>query len=735
MVPEAPSLGDKLRFDVYEADSRSGELRKLGVRIPLEDRPFRALLILVRRANEVVTREELQKQLWPSDIFIDFEHGLNTAIRKIRLALNDRADKPRFIETVGRRGYRFLARVEQENRVVPEPKVAPTAAAGTERIVGPDGAQNEADVTRIAVEPASSSSSSRDKKTHFGRRGRVLTIAAGAMVLILAYLFRPAMPLPRISRIVQLTKSGGASLREPLFTDGPRVYYRSVGENAEEGSIRQVLLNGNEDTPVAIPAGRFVIRALSRDDTDFLVIANEEQPTIWTVPVAGGSPRRIGNLVASDIAWSHDGNWFAYALGNQLFLANADGTSSHPLATVTAGSAVISHMRWSPDDRRLRFTLSAAGAGGTLVAPTTRALWEVGMDGRNLHPLHFPWPGKEMECCGDWTPDGRYFVFRSQREDISNLWALEEKSDWWRRANRDPVQLTSGPMNYYQPVSSRNGKSIFAIGSQPSGELVRYDMDRKEFVPYLGGRSFDRLAFTPDGQWLAYVEYPEGTLWRARSDGTEQLQLTFPPLQAGSPRWSADGKRIAFHASQPGKLWKSFVISAEGGNPEPLPSEPFTEASPDWMPADGDSLIYGRAYLAENPGLYTLDLRSGRSEKIPGTDGLFGPIWSPDGRHLSVVDPVTDYLFLLDLKTGKRTQIAGPARWPFWSPDSRYIYFKRDRSNWIWRVRVPEGREEKFLELPFRLTSGAFSLAPDGSPIMLREHGRYDVYSLSLSVP
>jgi Tol biopolymer transport system component/DNA-binding winged helix-turn-helix (wHTH) protein len=726
MVPKAESLGNKLRFDVYEADSRSGELRKLGVRIPLEERPFRALLILTRRANEVVTREELQKQLWPSDVFIDFEHGLNTAIRKIRLALNDRADKPRFIETVGRRGYRFLARVEQETRRAPEPTVAPTVVEDREA----------EQPTRAAVEPASSSSRDERKRIRFARRGRVLTVAAGVVVvLILAYLFRPATPLLRVTRIVQLTKSGGATSREPLLTDGPRVYYRSLDEK-EGWSIRQVLLNGNEDTPVAIPGGRFVIRGLSRDDTEFLAIAlNEEQPTIWTVPVAGGSPRRVGNLVADDIAWSHDGDWLAYALGNQLFLAKADGTSSRPLAAVAAGSAVISHVRWSPDDRRLRFTLIAAGPGGTLTFPTTRALWEVAADGRNLHELRFPWPGKEMECCGEWTPDGRYFVFWSQRDNISNLWALEEKSDWWRRANRDPVQLTFGPMNYYQPVSSRNGKSIFAMGSQPSGELVHYDIERKEFVSFLGGRSLDRVVFTRDGQWLAYVEYPEGTLWRARSDGTEQLQLTFPPLQAGSPRWSADGKRIAFHASQPGNLMKSFVISAEGGNPEPLPSEPLTEASPDWMPDGGDSLIYSRNYQAENPGLYTFDLRSGRSEKILGTDGLYGPIWSPDGRHLSVVDPVTDYIFLLDLKTGKRTQITGPARWPSWSLDSRYIYFKRDGSNWIWRVRVPDGREEKVLEVPFRFTTGAFTLGLDGSPIILREHGRKDVYSLSLSVP
>ena len=579
----------------------------------------------------------------------------------------------------------------------------------------------------------------------FVLRNRLETGVAALVValLLLAYRFRPEMPLPRVTRVEQLTKSGGA-LPSPLVTDGPRVYYRSLDEKAADLSNRQVLLNSSEDAPLGIPS-RFLIRGLSPEETELLAITQGgEQSTVWTIPVVGGSPRRVGKLVVDDIAWSHDGNWFAYSQGNRLLVAKADGTLSRPLATVSvsAGSAGIDQIRWSPDDRLLRFTLNGAGPGGSLKYPTTRALWEVGADGRNLRQLRFPWPGKEMESCGYWTPDGRYFLFRSQREGVSNLWALEERSDWWRRPNRDPVQLTSGPVNYYQPVSSRSGRSIFAVGGQPSGELVRYDAARKEFVPFLGGRSADRLVFTRDGQWLAYVAFPEGTLWRARGDGSELLQLTFPPLQVGFPRWSADGKRIAFSAIQPGVSWKVFVVSSEGGSPQPVPSEPFTQATEDWMPGDSDSLIYSRAYQAENPGLYRFDLRSGRSEKIPGTEGLYDPIWSPDGRHLSVVDPATDLLSLIDLKTGKRTQIAGPLRWPAWSADSQYVYFTKDGSNWLFRVRIPDGSEEKVLEIPFRgvvgisLTSAwTFTLAPDDSPIILREHGRYDVYALSLSAP
>jgi serine/threonine protein kinase/Tol biopolymer transport system component len=556
---------------------------------------------------------------------------------------------------------------------------------------------------------------------------------ACAVVLMIAYWFRPTMPLLHVSRIVQLTESGGARRGEPLFTDGPRVYYQSAGPLGKDWQLRQVLLTGGQDTPAGIPAGPFHIRGLSPDDTEFIAIFDiGVQNTVWRIPVAGGSPRRVGKLSADDITWSHDGNFFIYVQGNKLFLAKADGTPPRLLMAAPDAATRVDFVRWSPDDRRLSFTLVTSGDLGSLISPTRQSLWEISVDGRGLHELRFNWPGTEIECCGEWTPDGHYFVFESDREGSSYLWALEEKSDWWRRPNRDPVQLTSGPVNFYQPLPSRNGKNILAIGAQPSGELVRYDPGRKDFVPYLGGRSLAHLAFSHDRRWLAYVAYPEGTLWRAHSDGTEPLQLTFPPLQVGSPRWSAGDKEIAFHGVRPGQSWKNFVISAEGGNPEPFPYEQWSESSPDWVPGR-DALIYSRAYGADSHELYLFDRQSGRSEKIPGTDGLFGSSWSPDGRYLATIDTHNDRLLLVDLKSGKRTPLSGQVSWPAWSPDSQFIYFVKWGINSILRVHVPDGQEEKILEVPFRVTAWPFTVAPDGSLILLREHGRYDVYSLSLS--
>lgn len=121
---------DVVRFSTYEVDLRAGELYKAGHKIRLQDQPFQILAILLERPGEVVTREDLQKRLWPADTFVDFDHSLNTAIKKLRLALSDDKTNPRFIETLPKRGYRFIGAVEQRASV-PAPAPAETAATSS----------------------------------------------------------------------------------------------------------------------------------------------------------------------------------------------------------------------------------------------------------------------------------------------------------------------------------------------------------------------------------------------------------------------------------------------------------------------------------------------------------------------------------------------------------------------------------------------------------------------------
>jgi len=395
-------------------------------------------------------------------------------------------------------------------------------------------------------------------------------------------------------------------------------------------------------------------------------------------------------------------------------------------------------MRWSPDGRRIRFTVEDDQTGQLTI-------WEIGTDGRYLHPLLFNWPGAPMEGFGEWTQDGRYYVFVSRRNGISNLWAIEERADWMHRPRHEPAQLTAGPMDYYRPLPTGDGTRLFAIATRHAGQLLRYDMVRKKFTPFMGGASVDQVSFTQDGKWVAYISYPEGTLWRARADGSEALQLTFPPLRALDLRWSPDGRSIAFSARPPGERTKLELIPRDGGISTPLLDEPYGQVAPTWS-TDGNFLVYTRCSQVETPGecaLYRFDLAAKIARKIPESDGLYSGVLAPDGRHLAAVEVATRRIFLVDPQSGQRTQLTRShprAEFVTWSRDSQYLYFNdlMSAEPAIFRVHVSDAREEKVADVSFPIagTFGFWSgLAPDGSPLLLRNQEQSDVYVLSLGRP
>jgi len=148
--------------------------------------------------------------------------------------------------------------------------------------------------------------------------------------------------------------------------------------------------------------------------------------------------------------------------------------------------------------------------------------------------------------------------------------------------------------------------------------------------------SAGELDFSQDGKWIAYVSYPEGTLWRSRADGSERVQLTFPPVSVSLPRWSPDGTQIAFINAQAGRPWRIFLISAQGGTPEPMLSEKEYQADAHWLP-DGKRMIFGRTPFipgsSANVALQVLDLSSKQVSIFPGSENLYSPRLSPDGKH------------------------------------------------------------------------------------------------------
>jgi Tol biopolymer transport system component len=290
-------------------------------------------------------------------------------------------------------------------------------------------------------------------------------------------------------------------------------------------------------------------------------------------------------LEAYAATWSPDGQQLAYAHRGAIYLAQRDGSSARKLTTV---DGFIVGPRFSPDGSRLRFTVRN-------VDSHTSSLWEVAINGAGLRPLLPSWHQEPGECCGSWTADGRYFFFAAYRNGRSDIWALEEKPGLLHKKNQLPLQITAGPISYSAPVAAADRSRLFVIGEQPRAELQRYDPKLKQFTPYLGGVSAGEIDFSKDRQWIAYKAYPDNTLWRSRLDGSEKLQLTSPPMIASMPRWSPDGRQVAFAGIRhDGTVVKLFLVSSEGGSPEELiPADKDNEDDPQWSP-DGGSLLFSQ---------------------------------------------------------------------------------------------------------------------------------------------
>jgi Tol biopolymer transport system component len=224
------------------------------------------------------------------------------------------------------------------------------------------------------------------------------------------------------------------------------------------------------------------------------------------------------------------------------------------------------------------------------------------------------------------------------------------------------------------------------------------------------------------------------------------MQLNSPPLLAALPRWSPDGKRIAFAGYRPGGPWKIFVISAEGGKPELVSQSENDELDPTWSP-EGNTLIFGGFLQSAQTHISSVDLRTGRVSTIPGSEGLFSPRISPDGRFIVAKDaPVNRKLLLFDQQTEKWSELldtGSPIDWPVWSTDSKSVYvfdFADRHAPVIYRVRIANRNVERVpsFEVPEGLTGywiGWAGMAPDGSPLTLRDLSIHEVYALDVDLP
>jgi Tol biopolymer transport system component len=306
--------------------------------------------------------------------------------------------------------------------------------------------------------------------------------------------------------------------------------------------------------------------------------------------------------------------------------------------------------------------------------------------------------------------------------------------------------LTTGPGNIFSPAPSRDGKKLFAIQGASQGELVRYDAQSQQFLPYLSGISGFKLDFSKDGQWVAYTNYPDTALWRGKADGTERLQLTPSRMTSLQPQWSPDGKQIAFGANMPGKPLHVYIVSADGGRLEEVTHGERDELCPNWS-HDGGSLFFGNlpADFSGVPpsAIYQLNLKSNQLTTLNGSEGMWYPRLSPDDRYIAALTSAK-HLMLFDMKSQKWTELTrAPSYYPAWSHDGRYVYFSSTTEGEpaFYRVQIKDQKLERVASLKdvSRTTSlGSSSwtgLAPDDSPLALRDISTYEIYALDWQLP
>jgi eukaryotic-like serine/threonine-protein kinase len=566
---------------------------------------------------------------------------------------------------------------------------------------------------------------------------RAIAIGAAALLMVgvVAWLLRPSVRPPRITGSTQIThdglpKSFTGQVTAILLTDGPRLFVQeSVGGHFV---VAQVSASGGETVPIPTPFQNVALDNISPDKSELLVstfTGTEMEQPLWALPVLGGSPRRLGNIAATDGTWMPNGDLLV-ARGSDLQVVNPETNATHKFASLPDFTFWL---RWSPDGRVLRFTVSLSSGG--------YEIWEVAADGSHLHRLLQNWH-EPVASSGNWTSDGKYFFFQSFRNGRMDLWAIPEKGDFFHKANAVPVQLTSGPLSFLAPQPSLDGKRIFAIGDQPRGELERFDARSGQFVPYLVGISASDVSFSRDGQRVAYTTYPEWTLWRSRIDGSDKLQLTRPPFEARGPTWSRDGKKILFAGGDPGKNFAIYAIAAEGGAPQQLFGAPNSDVfSPNWTP-DGKSIVFqksqGNGSSNNRTDVEMLDIQTGKVSALPGSESLIAPALSPDGRFLAATTTDRLKLMLFDFATQKWVELAKTDIGALnWTRDSKYLYFDSGSGldPAISRVRMADRKLERVTGLKdFRRVEFSFypwsGLTPDGAPLMLRDVGTQEVYAL-----
>jgi Tol biopolymer transport system component len=538
--------------------------------------------------------------------------------------------------------------------------------------------------------------------------------------------------------VSQLTDDGRHPKLGTLVSDGSRIYFNEGLQGSKK--IMQVSTAGGETSELPTRLADPETIAIAPDGSSLMVSDGQgDLNPFWIVPLPTGEPRPLGTITGQDGSLFPDGR-VVFAQHTDLFIAEKDGSNVRKLLAV--GEYAVCP-RVSPDGTRIIFLLVVPKEQSNILA-------EVSVDGSDYHEV-MRGTSDAPVFCGAWTPDGNYVVTRRSWD----IWAVPMRTRVLARRYK-PVQLTNGPLRYWNLSPSRDGRHIFAIGLKLRGELVRYDKQSSQFVPlpFLSSISARAPKFSQDGQWAVYRSYSDGILWRSRPDGTDRMQLTYPPTQVAFSVISPDGKKVAFQSTK-GVI---VVMNMDGTSKREIQRKDAHLS--DWSP-DGDSLVLAVPIEGKRIGeesyqeLETIDLQSGKSSVVPSSQAIYAPAtsqgiyaaaWVASDTLIAatIMSPTEDQkswqkLVALDLPSGKRTELVSGliVSWSP-SPDRKYIYYRTGGTEpKCMRIRLSDRKLEEVASLKDlrQPVDATFSVAPDGSPIFSRDVGTQEIYSIAVKWP
>jgi Tol biopolymer transport system component/DNA-binding winged helix-turn-helix (wHTH) protein len=642
-------VGEEIRFDTFALDLRAGELRKEGRRIKLQEQPFRVLFLLLERAGDVVPREELRQKLWPADTFVDFDHGLNSAVARLREALRDSADTPRFIETVAKRGYRFIAPL-----ITAQPSVATTnsSCAEGETLIGTRGS------------------------------GKILILGSIGLVLFaLIAIWAIARPSPdtQLTRleVVPLIGSRGFQATPAFSPDGTLVAFRqSDGANdtgihaAVVGVEKSIQLTNDpgDCCPNWSPDGRQI--AFTRYSDQFA--------SIFTVPALGGTEHRVYRgpvSMGAALSWSPDGSVLAFSQGGAsdrtrswISVLSLADSSTRTLTSPPAGS--LDHEpAFSPDGAQIAFIRSTVAG----VSNDVFVMRAAGGEAKRLTFDNCPIMGPPA-----WTSDSREIIFSSNRGAATGLWRISATGGAPRpvagpvgQANWPSIAARGHSLVYEQAVSK------FNIWRLDLRDAKHHDKPPSAVISDKGAKM--RPELSPDGKKIAFESDRLGfwDIWTCDVEGTNCDQITSLHGTAGRVRWSPDGHYIAFEF-HPKERSEIYLVEVPGGLPRLLPTIAGADnLSPAWS-RDGKWLYFSSKQGKEAFQIWKMPVQGGPPTRLTKNGGI-SPVESPDGQFLYYCKFEQGGIWRMPLQPGEEeTEVLEDVEgggWPNWAISSTGIYF------------------------------------------------------------